>query len=27
MNVSSPQIAKPFLFETDFRSPRPSAAA
>ncbi|WP_187278557.1 FliH/SctL family protein [Methylobacterium sp. WL64] len=27
MNASSPQIAKPFLFETDFRSPRPSAAA
>ncbi|MDP4002072.1 FliH/SctL family protein [Methylobacterium sp. NEAU K] len=27
MNVSSPQVAKPFLFETDFRSPRPSPAA
>lgn len=27
MNASSPQIAKPFLFETDFRSPRPTAAA
>jgi len=27
LNASSPQIAKPFLFETDFRSPRPSAAA
>ncbi|WP_187278126.1 FliH/SctL family protein [Methylobacterium sp. WL7] len=27
MNASSPQIATPFLFETDFRSPRPSAAA
>ena len=26
MNGSAPQITKPFLFETDFRSPRPSAA-